>query len=84
MTLLKNKVDCNTAGESQPDNSSDLELDEIPPSALSSSTKDNSCLATPMAPQQRKRKRSKGDKSDASTELISKLMKVQEEVANTA
>ena len=33
-----------------------------------------------MGPQQRKRKRSKGDKGDASTtELISKLLKVQEE-----
>ena len=33
-----------------------------------------------MGPQQRKRKRSKGDKSDAATtELISKLLKVQEE-----
>ena len=72
-----------TAGEYQPDkrgNSSDQELDDIQCSGAGSSkdTPSSSRSGTPMAPQQRKRKRSKGDKNDT-TELISKLMKVQEE-----
>ena len=74
-----------TAGEYQPDergNSSDQELDDIQPSGAGSSkdTPSSSHSGTPLAPQQRKRKRSKGDKNDASTtELISKLLKIQEE-----
>ena len=63
-------------------NSSDQELEDIPPSGAGSSkdTPSSSRSGTPMAPQQRKRKRSKGDKNDTSTsELISKLLKVQEE-----
>ena len=68
-----------TVGESQPEvrgNTSGPELDDIPePSG--SSTKESSRSTTP---QLRKRKRSKADKNEASTtELISKLIKVQEE-----
>ena len=72
-----------TAGESQADdrgNSSEPELEDSQHPGSSSSTIDKSRSTTPIAPQQRKRKRSKGDKSDTSTtELISKLLKVQEE-----
>ena len=72
-----------TAGESQADdrgNSSEPELEDIQHRGSSSSTKDDSRSTTPLALQQRKRKRSKGDKNDASTtELMSKLLKVQEE-----
>lgn len=74
-----------TAGEYQPDergNSSDQELDDIQPSGAGSSkdTPSSSCSGTPMAPQQRKCKRSKGDKKDTfTTELISKFLKAQEE-----
>ena len=71
------------AGESQAEdrgNSSEPELEDNQHPGSSSSTIDNSRSSTPIAPQHRKRKRSKGDRSEASTmELISKLLKVQEE-----
>lgn len=57
------------ADEPQPDergNTSDQELDDIQPSGTGSSkdTPSSSRSGTPLAPQQRKRKRSKGDKYD--------------------
>ena len=72
-----------TAGEPQAEdrgNSSEPELEDIQHPGSSSSTMDNSHSTTPMASQQRKRKRSKGEKNYASTtELMSKLLKLQEE-----
>ena len=76
-------VDEPTAGEPQPDergNTSDQELDDSD-TGSSKDTPSSSRSGTPMAPQQRKHRRSKGDENDtsATSELISKLLMVQEE-----
>lgn len=84
--VLVNSTDGDEASETtgtesqQEERENSPELEDIQPGASeSSSAKESSPSTTPL-PTQRKRKRSKGEKVDTSTaELVSKLIKVQEE-----